>query len=140
MHYKIANAYIKMLKDTSCTIQQILTEEIYLRLYYPMDDAIRNKGDLTLLYPLHIDNMSQLLLFLTTHTIDEILGNKVNAIPNKSTVIQIMKHKTTNEGNQVLDTICATMENRAQNRIMKRADRINLLWEVASRLLNAKIG
>ena len=52
---------LSILEDMSVHISEVIDNTRYIRLYYPLDDAIRNRGQLTLLRPEYCDNFSFLL-------------------------------------------------------------------------------
>ena len=47
-----------MLDDTSATVLDIVDNTDHIRLYYPTDDALRNKGSLILVPPKYIAHLS----------------------------------------------------------------------------------
>ena len=50
-----------MLENMSVKVIDIVDNINYIRLYYPQDDALRNKGSLTLVSPKYIKHMLQIL-------------------------------------------------------------------------------
>ena len=45
----------------NCVHGDIISDDEYIRIYYPLDDTINNKGMLTLVTPVYAHNMSKLL-------------------------------------------------------------------------------
>ena len=50
-----------MLENMSVKVIDIVDNINYVRMYYPQDDALRNKGSLTLVLPKYIKHMSQIM-------------------------------------------------------------------------------
>ena len=50
-----------MLEDMCTYVTRVVLNKDYVQLYLPLDDAIRNKGKLTLISPPYITHISQLL-------------------------------------------------------------------------------
>ena len=51
----------QMLKDMTTSIAHVINNQDYLRMYYPIDDALRNKGSLTLTSTSYVKYFSMLL-------------------------------------------------------------------------------
>ena len=59
MKYKNKSDHIQesitlMLEDMCTDVVDILQDKDYMRLYYPLDDTIRNRGKLTLVSPPYV--------------------------------------------------------------------------------------
>ena len=52
---------LEILEDMTAQMSEVTTNSRYLRLYYPIDDAIRNKGCVTLLRPDYCEYFAALL-------------------------------------------------------------------------------
>ena len=59
-HYLVAEGKLLILEDMSVVIQDVIENTNYVRLYYPLDDTIMNKGYLTLIVPEYIAHMYSL--------------------------------------------------------------------------------
>ena len=78
-----------------------------MRLYYPLDDAIRNKGKLTLICPLYVKHFSQLLKIarkkvLLLNMSDDII------VPLDADVMNAMKRDNSNSQYKPITEICLT--------------------------------
>ena len=78
----IYNEKSEILEDMSVQISDVIENERYLRLYYPLDDATRNKGKLTLLHPEYCDIFS-CLLKLILKRINKTWDTDEKIIPDK---------------------------------------------------------
>ena len=85
--YKVSIGKLVMLDDMSAKITDVLHDERYLRLYYPLDDAIRNKEYLTLCSTCYVHKLSSLLKE-TRKTIKTDNLSKGTIIPNKDDIIR----------------------------------------------------
>ena len=59
--HKVSIGKLVLLDNISVHIIDVLHDEHYLRMYYPLDDAILNKGLLTLCIPHYLKQFSELL-------------------------------------------------------------------------------
>ena len=62
----------------------------YIRMYYPADDAMRNRGNLTLISPIYVESLS-LLLSLTHKILQDFVEENNDLIPSKKYIIKTMK-------------------------------------------------
>ena len=80
--HKISIGKLTLLDDMSIKIIDILNDEHYPRLYYPLDHTIRNKGLLTLCSPHYVKPLSRLLVN-ARKLITMVNRNDNTIIPNK---------------------------------------------------------
>ena len=59
-NYILVYAKLKILEYMSCTVQDVIINEKYFRFYYPLDDAIQNKGYLTIVSHSYVDVISRI--------------------------------------------------------------------------------
>ena len=62
----------------------------YIRMYYPAGDAMRNRGNLTLISPIYVESLS-LLLSLTHKILQDFVEENNDLIPSKKYIIKTMK-------------------------------------------------
>ena len=75
-----------ILEDISVEAEDTICNEYYARMFYPLDDRLRNNGELTLIHPSYCKLFSVLLKSITS-----ILSNRREflneVIPNKDDII-----------------------------------------------------
>ena len=84
----IHEARVEMLDDLSVLEKDVLKDSSYITKYYPIDLALRNKGNLTLMSPHYVKHFSDLLKLLSAkcqyHSKD---GNDL--LPNKNVILKV---------------------------------------------------
>ena len=128
-----------MLENMSVRVIDIVNNINYIRLYYPQDDALRNKGLLTLVAPLYIKHMSQILK-LAYSSIACCTECCSSGIPDKNDVINMVKCAFDTEGNDPINDICNTSLEVLPITKLSVDDRKSLIWNLFDRVLNAEIG
>ena len=128
-----------MLEDMCTDISVVLENKDYLRLYYPLDDAIRNKGNLTLISPIYIKNFSELLEIArkTIATNNNISGV---VIPVQGNVISIMKKENALSPYQQITDICLISMTRVVNEELTLPMRKGIIWGLIDKIVNALFG
>jgi len=87
---------LEMLEDMSVCISDVIENTKYIQLYYPVDDAIRNRGKLTLLSPAYCDIFSRLLKSIFKR-VNKRWTNDEDIIPKKGVIIKDMKMSSVSE-------------------------------------------
>ena len=103
-----------MLENMSCTIEQAVDDSTYVRMFYPTDDELRNRGNLTLIAPQYVMQFSGLLK-LSQRVIHNCLENDEVVIPGKQLVIQQMKDVMVKEDKDYVKTIISLSETMLHN-------------------------
>ena len=96
-----------MLNDMCTDVTKVIHDKDYMRLYYPLDDAIRRKGKRTLISPPYVKQLSQLLKIarekiLQVNRSDEII------VPLDADIIRIMRRENNNGQYKPITDICLT--------------------------------
>ena len=78
-----------MLEDMRIYVSNIFLNQHFIRMYYPIGDAIRNKGGLTLISPPYIKEFSKLLQF-TRDKVTEKKNVSGVMLPLESDVFSIL--------------------------------------------------
>ena len=81
---------LEILEYMTAQISEVITNSRYLGLYYPVDDAIRNKRSLTLLRPGYCDSFTALLKLILKWVNKRWDENEV-IIPDKGLIMKDMK-------------------------------------------------
>ena len=108
-------------------------------MYYPVDDAMRNRGNLTLISPIYVKSLS-LLLSLTHKTLEDYVEENNDLIPSKKDIIKTMKQVLELQANNHVDDICHATVTRLPKIKIDMDDRHHLVWDLVDRVLNANIG
>ena len=111
----------------------------YIRMYYPVDDALRNRGNLTLVSPIFVKYFS-LLLSLIHKTLADNMDENNDSIPTKKEIVKTMKEVLGSQGNNPVDDICNATVTRLPKLKMDMDDHRILIWDLVDRVLNANIG
>ena len=110
-----------------------------LPITYPVDDAIRNMGNLTLVSPIFVKWFS-LLLSLIHKTLEDNVDENQDSIPTKKDIVKTMKEVLGSQANNHVDDICHATVTRLPKIKMDMDDRQILVWDLVDRVLNANIG
>ena len=130
---------LQILEDMSVHICEVIDNTRYIRLYYPLDDAIRNRGQLTLLRPEYCDNFS-FILKLIFKRIKKCWEKDETIIPDKSTIIRDMKDNDKSQECVYAQKLCDTYSNRLPKLTLSSDDKSMLTWDLISRVLNVVVG
>ena len=130
---------LNMLDDMIVMVDDIIDDIPYIRRYYPLDDALRNKGSLTLVSPKFVMEFSSLLKLIDL-TLEPCINDDKIAIPDKKMVIEQMKETFVTEKRNLVNVICETSKMISSKRTLDHSDRVSLVWEIIERVLNASIG
>ena len=129
----------KILDDMTVNILDVADNLQYIRMYYPVDDAMRNRGNLTLISPIFVKWLS-LLLSLIHKTLEDYVDENNDLIPSKKDIIKTMKEVLDSQASNHVDDICHTTVTRLPKIKMDMNDRHHLVWDLVDRVLNANIG
>ena len=128
-----------ILDDMTVVAEDIMCNEHYVRMYYPLDDRLRNEGRLTLIHPNYCKQMSELLKNIT-----RVISNRFEVldevIPNKDDIITQLEKQMVSNDNVTVSQIITLMKERNPT-IQLQHDGLNdLVWELIGRVLNALVG
>ena len=98
---EIITTKINILDDMSASIINLVNDKEYLQMYYPTDFTIRNKGNLTLITPHYVSQLS-VLLKLSSNKIQ--LNNYTNdtIIPDKEEVLNLIKNDSEEQEKDII--------------------------------------
>ena len=146
-YHKMANKYedkntektmevIAMLEDIKAIESDILQDEEYIRKYYCVDDAIRNRSSLTLISRPYIKDLSILSRYLAKEY------SSVAKLKATSTNVKVNVKTELTKGSHVsyIDSLVSTSIKRIQTIELKKEDRFDIFQEILNRVSNAKIG
>ena len=127
---------INVLLDMKAIECEILTNSEYIRRYYFTDDAIRNKGTLTLISPPYIQEFSKLSQRITnsyrsTESMKKSSGNI------KTEVIKKLKR---GENYMNITTLMNISKSRVTTVKLTDMNRYEIIMDILNRVSNAKIG
>ena len=129
----------KIVSDICVYIKDIIHDEDYVRMYYPIDEGIRNKGRLTLIHPLYCSYFSNIL-----NTIKRVIKYMVekngDVIPDKEIIKKRMNMNYIEDHKHDINGIIVVMKKRVIIPHMKDEDLNSIVWELIERILNATIG
>ena len=111
----------------------------YMRLYYQLDDALRNKGYLTLIASEYITRMSALFKTIGDSIIKEIKEMKIIILAKEGLVREILK-EFNNECRSAVGELCYISQTRVKHEGMIVQVRSDVIWKLLNRILNTKIG
>ena len=104
----------KVLDDMTVNILDVADNLQYIRIYYPADGVMRNRGNLTLISPICIKSLS-LLLSLTHKTLQDFVEENYNLMPSKKYILKTMKRVLELQANNHVDDICHATVTRLPN-------------------------
>ena len=96
---------LKILENTSCVLSDIVNDEQYIRLYYPLNDAIRNKDYLTLMIPVYANHISKILTMSSKGMIVENEAS-TTVILQKEGAVRAMEYEMNNDKCDVVKELC----------------------------------
>ena len=120
-------------------ISNLIQNERYIRLYYPTDDTIRNKGNLTLLCTEHCDILSDILQLIFKRITKEWNVDE-DIIPDEGVILKEMKGKIMSEEYELVRKLCVVIQNRLPKFSISKNDVNILTWEMIERVLNVVVG
>ena len=128
-----------ILEDMPIEAEDIICNEYYVRMFYPLDTQLRKNGKLTLIQP------SYCKLFLAlSKNITSILSNRREflneVIPNKDEIILQIKNIMTSNDNMTVMDIVTLMKERNPLIKLKQDSIHDLVYELINRVLNALVG
>ena len=129
----------KVISDICVYIKDVIHDEQYVRIYYPGDDDIRNKGKLTLINLLYCHYFSRILNMIK-QIIKYMVDNNCDVIPDKENVKQQMRSKYIDNNNNDINGICVLMKKWVRIPHFHDEDLNIIVWELIERVLNATIG
>ena len=107
-------------------IYDAIDNKKYVIRYYHIDDAIRNRGYLTLIHPLYIDPFSKLLK-LARHNITEEVAINTCMIPSKDQVINRLNKQMAENEVMLVGKICKLGKTRLPNVHISKQDMQSLI-------------
>ena len=121
------------------TYKDIVHDEIYMRLYYPLDESIRNRGNLTLIHPSYCHTFSSVL-----QNIKKILKYMMDenniAIPNKEIIKERLQQKYLNDDTNDIHNIMVIMKSRVITPYLNDNELHSIVWKLIERVMNATVG
>ena len=123
----------------STTVINLVNDKVYLQRYYPTDMAIRNKGNLTLITPPYISDLSALLK-MSSRKIKLNIDSNENEIPDKDEVLDLIQNDCQKPEKDLISRLVDISATRVSNSCLARNDRKLLFWDLVNKILNAKIG
>ena len=136
--FKPAAEKLKILEEMSCVLSDIVNNIKYIMMYYPLDDAIRNKGYITLATPVYATHMSLLLKMLSFSMVAVSEASK-NSILQKEGVVRAIQDEFNNKNSDLVDELCIISTQRLPIMILTYIARLALFWELVNRILNVRI-
>jgi len=130
------NEVIEMLHDIQAQESDILQDSEYVKKYYCVDDAIRNKGRLTLIARPYIKDLSILSRFLSQQykSPENLRVNSQNVKRN------VIKELTQGSHLSYINALVNTSILRIEAIELKNEDRVDIFLQILNRVSNAKIG
>ena len=125
-----------MLQDIKAIESDILQDHEYIKRYYFIDDAIRNKGSLTLIARPYINELSIL---------SRLLSKKYDSCDNLRATSRnvkqgVMKQITNGSHLSEMNLLVKTSNTRVVSMVLNNEDRLDVFLEILNRVSNAKIG
>ena len=127
---------LMMLQDIKATESEILQDHEYIKRYYLIDDAIRNKGSLTLIARPYINELSILSRFLS----EKYNSSENLRATNQNVKIGVMKEITDGSHLSYMNSLIQTSNMRVVSTVLKNEERLGIFLEILNRVSNAKIG
>ena len=108
-------------------------------MYYPADEAIRNRGDLTLIEPIYIKYFSNILnnIKQIMEGIDSI--NK-KEIPDQNEVIKRLKINGDKNESDDINGIVTLIKSNMKLKFLIKTSMKDVIWELIIRVIHATIG
>ena len=128
-----------MISELSVKIEDVIHNQFYIQMYYPTDEAIRNRGDLTLIEPFYIKYFSNILTNIKQVMKGIDIHNK-EAIPDQDEVIKRLKMLAKENENKDVDSITKLLKTKLSFKFLTSANMKDLIWEMIFRVIHATIG
>ena len=130
---------LNVIMDMCVDYKDVLHNERYVRLYYPLDESIRNKGNLTLIRPNYCNQFSSILSHIKriVKYMTEVNDNK---IPDKDTIRARLKMEFDSDDHDDIKVIVETMRKRVFTKLLHDDELESIVWELIERVLNATVG
>ena len=130
----------RMILDDMCVkLIDVIQNENYIRLYYPMDERLKNKGDLTLIDPSYCPHFSGLLQQLKD-IFKGIKDTDAVDIPDQQLVCDRALVMLREDSNCNATSIFALAKERVKCHSLTKDDILSLLMELMRKIINATIG
>ena len=116
-----------MLADMCINVTSILHNKDYIRMYLPLDDAIRNKGQFTLVSPPYVKQFSELLKIARRKVME---NNKVSVImlPIEANIISVMRKENESCQYKSISDLCLISWTRVKNNALTISMRKEIIW------------
>ena len=135
----IQNDKLLMINELSVKIEDVIHNKFYVQMYYPTDEAIRNRGDLTLIEPIYIKYFSNILnnIKQIMEGIDSI--NK-KEIPDQNEVIKRLKINGDKNESDDINGIVTLIKSNMKLKFLIKTSMKDVIWELIIRVIHATIG
>ena len=110
-----------------------------MQLYYPVDEAVRNKGKLTLVDPKYIKYFSNILMDIK-HIMEGLDSVNNEDIPDKDIIMERLDRRMKEKENNDIKIIVTMIEDNIKLLHLTRATLLKVLWELIIRVINATVG
>ena len=130
---------LKVISDMCVYSKDVAHDEKYVRLYYPLDENIQNKGNLTLIHLVYCNQFSSILSHIKriVNYMTEVNDNK---IPDKDTIRARLKMEFDSDDHDDIKVIVETMRKRVFTKLLHDDELESIVWELIERVLNATVG
>ena len=108
-------------------------------MYYPTDEAIRNRGDLTLIEPIYIQFFSNILNFIK-QIMEGIDSINEEEIPDQNEVINRLKMLADNNETDDVNGIITLIKSKMTLKFLTNTSIKDVIWELIIRVIHATIG
>ena len=123
----------------SVNYKDIVHDEKYMRLYYPLDESIRNRGNLTLIHPSYCHTFSSVLENIK-RIVKYMMEENNNVIPDKDAIKERLGQKYENDDTNDIYNIMLIMKKRVITPHLDDDELQSIVWELIERVLNATVG
>ena len=129
----------EVLMELSVCVEDIIQNQQYVRMYYPLDEEIRNKGQLTLIDPKYIKYFSNVLNYIK-EIMEGIESVNNDVIPDKDVIVKRLETKLKYMNEEDIQTMSMIIMSRMTLVNLTKNDLIKLIWELIDRVINATVG
>ena len=130
---------LKVISDMSVNYKDIVHDEKCMRLYYPLDESIRNRGNLTLIHPSYCHTFSSVLENIK-RIVKYMMEENNNVIPDKDAIKERLGKKYENDDTNDIYNIMLIMKKRVITPHLDDDELQSIVWELIERVMNAAAG
>ena len=134
----IRDNIVIIIEDTRTYVTSIVHDKDYIRLYYPLDDAIRKRGYLTLVYIPYIKDFSDLLKIAKEKARENKQEDSV-AVTVGADIMNIMKNENSVCQFEPIAKLCVISMNRVKQYPLNINIIKKIIWEFLDRIGNATL-